>query len=112
MYHCEMKWDSSLYVNHYGESRYELFSMLTLLCVRGFCLWFLIPLVTLLWLLTFPLWLRRHVSLGSLLGWADINFIALIDRSILRPFVRDRMKWIPLKAAGNVVHRITIYDPM
>jgi len=112
MYNSEVLPDSSLYNDQYGECRYELNSILTLLFVRGFFLWLQIPLVTLWWLLTFPLWHRRHVSLGGLLGWADINFIALVDKSILRPFVKDRMKWLPVKAAGSVTHRISTLDPM
>ncbi len=67
--------------------------VLALLLVRGVLLWLIVPVTVLCWLASWPTWRRRQVSLGQLLGWADLNLIALVDHTILRPFVKAPSGW-------------------
>lgn len=77
-----------------------------LLAVRGLILWLVIPLTLLWWLLTWSILQKRNVSLAQLLGWVDLNLVAAIERSILRPLIRLPLPWTPVKALPDVSHRI------
>jgi hypothetical protein len=82
-----------------------------LLGVRGVLLWALVPLATCVWLLIAP-WLRRRgVGLGGFLGWVDLNFVALLARSVLRPLFADPPRWIGFREMAQVTHRIGWTDP-
>jgi hypothetical protein len=92
------------------EFRLPLVSGLIFLCVRGALLWLVVPLGFLTWLIGWPLWHQRGVGLGKLLGWADLNLAAAIQRSILRPLVRYPLRWTPLVELPSVTHRIRFTD--
>ena len=83
---------------------------LVLLTIRGLLLWVVVPIGVLGWL---PVWAmsRGRISLGNLLGWLDLNLIAAIERTVLRPFVRAPMAWTPARDLPNVRHRIRVVDP-
>jgi hypothetical protein len=84
---------------------------LTLLSLRGVLLWLLVPLVAMCWLpLAFPL-RRKGVTFGRFLGWADLNLVAALERSILRPLVRQPIQWTPARAMLEVTHRVGWLDP-
>lgn len=57
-----------------------------LLIVRGFVLWFLIPLSTVAWLLVHS-WAQK-ATLGQAICWYDWNFIALLLLAPFRPALR------------------------
>jgi hypothetical protein len=81
-----------------------------LLSIRGVLLWAIVPLATCAWLLL-SLWLlRKEVGLGRFLGWVDLNLVAFLERSILRPFVRTSAPWVPVNAMPGVEHRIRLID--
>lgn len=82
-----------------------------LLLIRGLLLWLVIPIGVLWWLGTWPRWRRRSVGIGQLLGWIDLNLIAAIERTVLRPLVRQPRGWTPLAALSATVHRIRVIDP-
>lgn len=82
-----------------------------LLTVRGILLWVLIPITLLLWIVTWPILRRQGATLGQLLGWLDLNLVALIQRSLLKPFVRVPLAWTPVKDLTSVTHRIGLTDP-
>lgn len=93
------------------ELRLPLLTGLIILLVRGVLLWLVVPLAFLFWLIGWLHWHRRRVSLGKMLGWADVNLIAVIQRSLLRPLVRYPLARTPLAELPTVTHRIRTIDP-
>lgn len=91
--------------------RLPVISGLILLSVRGVLLWIVIPISMLIWILGWPVWRRKAVGLGQLLGWADLNLVCCIHHSVLRPFVRNPIRWTPLAEMPQVTHRIGLIDP-
>ena len=88
-----------------------VFASLVLLIVRGIFLWVVVPLGCIAWVIVSPWLHKRGVAIGQFLGWIDINLIALIQRSLLRPFIRDAAQpWVPAKKIYEVVHRIGRLD--
>ena len=85
---------------------------LCLLVLRGFLLWFVVPLALLSWVLGWPYWRYRHIRARQLVGWADFNLIALLQRTILRPFIRVRLEWLSLRRASTLDHRVRLTDPL
>lgn len=83
---------------------------LALLVIRGLLLWVVVPLAVASWLVGWPFWRRNGSSLGNLLGWADLNLIASIERSVLRPFVRKPLSWVTVNDIPNVDHEISFTD--
>jgi hypothetical protein len=83
---------------------------LVLLVVRGVLLWLVVPLTVLGWLLAWPFRRRKPVHLAQLLGWMDLNLIAAIEHSILRPVISSPLQWTPLSALLTVSHRIGLLD--
>jgi hypothetical protein len=83
---------------------------LVLLGLRGLLLWLLIPFTILWWLVILPHWLKIKVGLGQLIGWSDLNLCAAIEKSVLRPFVKTRLNWVPLSEAPGVIHRVGLLD--
>jgi len=83
-----------------------------ILLARGLLLWLVVPVTFALWLVGLRHWRRRGVGLGKLLGWADLNLIAGLQRSVFRPVVRQPLDWTPLAGAPGVTHRIRISDPV
>ena len=83
-----------------------------LLLVRGHLLWIALPLATLMWVLRGPYAIvrRRPLKLGAMLGWVDLNLIAILTRSILRPFAREPVRFIPWKEVTAVDHRPGLLD--
>lgn len=93
-------------MNETEPAQLSMIATLLLLIVRGLILWLVIPLTLLWWLLTWPILQKRKVSLAQLLGWVDLNLVAAIERSILRPLIRSPLPWTPVKALPDVSHRI------
>jgi hypothetical protein len=58
------------------------------------------------WLLGYPWFHVRRIGLGKFLGWLDLNLLAGLERSILRPLFRYRLPGIGLAAMADVTHRI------
>lgn len=77
-----------------------------LLAIRGVLLWVMIPLATLFWLPS-SFWLRRRgIDLGRFLGWTDLNLVACLQRTILRPLFRAPLPWVPARSMPQVTHRV------
>jgi hypothetical protein len=91
--------------------RWPLGTGLLLLTVRGLLLWLVVPALAIVWLLTWPLWRRRGVTLGQLLGWADLNLVSALGHTLLRPLTPTPLPWTPLAEANSVTHRIGFLDP-
>jgi hypothetical protein len=53
----------------------------------------------------------KKVRLGQLIGWADLNLVATIEHTILRPLALEPYPWLPPSAAREVTHRVGITDP-
>lgn len=93
-----------------GPSREALGAMgaLVLLVVRGLLLWILIPLGFALWLLSIG-WGAR-VALGAFLGWLDLNLLAALERTLLRPVgglqSMPRVEFVPVRRMQSVSHRV------
>jgi hypothetical protein len=86
--------------------------MFAMLLVRGLALWVVVPLGLLLWVIGMPLFLRKGVSLGALLGWADLNLLALLQRALLRPWMGRLLEWVPASRMSQVEHRLRWFDPV
>jgi hypothetical protein len=83
---------------------------LLLLLIRGVALWIVIPVTVLVWLVAGARLRRRAITLAQFLGWVDLNLVALIERSVLRPFVSVPMPWSSAKEIPTVTHRISLLD--
>ena len=57
-------------------------------------------------------WLRkRGVKFGQFLRWIDMNFMVLIQRSLLGPFYRKAAPlWVPTTEMSGVKHRVGMID--
>ncbi|MFF2493447.1 hypothetical protein [Agromyces sp. NPDC058064] len=89
-------------------------TMLALLLIRGLLLWILIPVGTVLWLIVFG-W-TAHVSLGTLLGWLDLNLTVVLHRVMVLPVrgknTLPRPEFVPMRHIHSVKHRVHIVrDP-
>jgi hypothetical protein len=96
---------------HRGQTRLPVLVALLLLAIRGVLLWLLVPLALLWWVVAWPVLRRRSVRLAQLLGWADLNLVAAIERSILRPLIGSPLPWVPASELSAVTHRIGFTDP-
>jgi hypothetical protein len=85
---------------------------LALLVVRGALLWVVVPLAVLVWFLSFAWLWHRDVTFGQFLGWIDLNLMALLSRSILRPLFRVPPSWAPASQMSRVTHRVLWTDPL
>jgi hypothetical protein len=57
-------------------------------------------------------WLRRMgVTFGGYLGWVDLNLVAALEHSILRPLFREPLSWTPVRSMPDVTHRVRWLDP-
>ena len=83
---------------------------LALLCLRGVLLWIVIPLAVLAWIPVSARLRRRGVKLGQFLGWADLNLMAFLERTILRPLFRFPIQWTPMRVMPEVTHRVGALD--
>jgi hypothetical protein len=82
-----------------------------LLVLRGSLLWLVIPINLIWWLVGLPHWKRQRVTFGHLLGWTDLNLVAVLQRGPLRPLVIDPVRWTPLRELPQVTHRLRVVDP-
>ena len=83
------------------------------LVIRGILLWVVVPLATFWWLIMKVVRRGRGVTLGQFIGWCDINLIAGIQRSVMRPVVRWPADWVPASAMPEVTHRVSLLlDPV
>jgi hypothetical protein len=81
-----------------------------LLIIRRPLLWIMIPSACVAWLPA-SFWLRRRsVGLGQFLGWVDLNMVACLERTLLRPLFRDRLAWTPVRAMPDVKYRLDFGD--
>ena len=71
------------------QMRVPYLTGLPLVHLRGILLWIVVPLAILFWAIMFPIWHSRNVRLGHFIGWADLNLIAALHRTLFRPFVRN-----------------------
>jgi hypothetical protein len=90
--------------------RASIVARLALLCLRGVLLWIVIPLAVLAWLPVSVRLRRRGVKLGQFLGWADLNLMAFLERTILRPLFRSPIQWTPMRVMPEVTHRVGALD--
>ncbi len=85
---------------------------LLMLMIRGVLLWLVVPATAFCWLLAWPVWRLKRIRLAQLLGWVDLNLVAAIERSVLRPLVSTPLPWTPAAELRNVKHRISAVDPV
>lgn len=94
------------------EFRLPWVSALAFLFLRGFLLWILVPGSTLAWLFAWPYWHFKRVGCAQLIGWADLNLAATLQRTLFRPLVREPLAFVPIRAASEVTHRVLFIDPV
>ncbi len=93
-----------------GQRRLPTIVALLLLLIRGVLLWLVIPAALVWWLVAWPILRRRRVRLAQLLGWTDLNLMAAIEHSILRPLIASPLPWTPAKALPNVRHPVDLFS--
>src|SRR5437867_4047413 len=81
-----------------------------LLLLRGVVLWVVVPVATCVWIVL-AAGRRRPAGLGQFLGWMDLNLIAGLQRTALRPFFAARAGWTPWCEVSHVTHRVRLLDP-
>ena len=92
--------------NERGSRHVSPLAGITLLVIRGVLLWIVVPLTICAWLPAL-FWLRRRgVNLGQFLGWVDLNFVACLQRTVLRPLFRSPIAWVPARLMPEVTHRL------
>lgn len=82
-----------------------------LLVVRGVLLWLVAPAGFVWWLVAWPWFRSRRVRLGQVLGWLDLNLIAAISHSLLRPLLRQPARYWTVDEMPTITHRILASDP-
>ena len=90
--------------------RASIVAWLALLCLRGVLLWMVILLAVLAWLAVSVRLQRRGVKLGQFLGWSDLNLMAFLERTILRPLFCSPIQWTPMRVMPEVAHRVGALD--
>ena len=93
------------------EWRFGFFPAFMLVLLRGVLLWLLILLAGLVWLIGWPVWKRRNVPASQLIGWADLNLVASLQRSLFRPFVKNPAAFVPIRQVSEVTHRVLWNEP-
>lgn len=83
---------------------------LILLALRNVFLWIAVPLAMIVWLAIAPWMLRHKTGIGTFIGWVDLNLIALLERSLLRPFFAAPAAWVPVRQMASVRHRVMVDD--
>jgi hypothetical protein len=88
----------------------SLGAALVLLVLRGVLLWIVVPIGILAWLFLAVILRRRGVTIGQFLGWLDLNLVAAIEGTVLRPWVRSPLSWTPRDQLPSVTHRVGAMD--
>jgi hypothetical protein len=88
----------------------SLLGNLVLLAVHHAFLWMIAIVATLVWMVTFSWMLRHGATLGRFLRWIDLNYIAFLERVVLRPFFAAPIPWVPINRISSVRHRILLED--
>jgi hypothetical protein len=85
--------------------------LLVLLFIRGFLLWFLMPVGVVIWLVGAIWFVPRAATLGRFLAWVDNNFIIVLERTILRPFFYEPThSWVRFADVSKITHRVRLND--
>ena len=89
-------------------------SPLMILVLRGVLLWLVIPVTVVAWVVTYPVavLLGKGVRLPQVLGWADLNLIAALQRLLPARQVEARVAFVGWQQIGSVTHRIGFADPV
>jgi len=95
-----------------GQRRNSIVGSLAVLLVRGVLLWVVVPLAAIAWPFVALRLRRRGATFGRYLGWVDLNLIAGLQRTILRPLVRAPSNWVPAREMPQVTHRLRATDPV
>lgn len=65
-----------------------------------------------------PVWLaylrwRRQASFAQYLGWADVNIVAFLLRTVLNPWAPSpRIGYVPASKMNTVTHRVSYFDDL
>lgn len=89
-----------------GSHRLPAVVGFVLLLLRGVLLWVIVPIGLVVWMIVGGSLRRRGVGCGQFLSWLDLNLIAMIERTVLRPLVRAPFPWTPAADLPRVTHRI------
>ena len=80
-----------------------------LLLVRGVALWLVVPLSV----VSYPVVrvFGSRATLVQMMGWADLNLIASLQRAFPRRAFPNRASFVRWRAMNSVTHRISLLDP-
>lgn len=97
----------------YGRLMKQFVAALIMLLMRGFLLWLVVPTAALAGVVVKPYrrMMRRPVKIGQLIGWADLNLVASLERGVLRSLFPDPHPFVPWAEVAQVTHRVNLLDP-
>jgi hypothetical protein len=93
----------------------DMLAVLVMLLFRGVLLWLVVPLAALVGVVVKPYrrMMGRPVKTGQVIGWADLNLVALLERGVLRPLFSDPQPFVPWAEVAQVTHRVNfLLDPV
>lgn len=82
--------------------------MLTILPLRGFLLWLVVPIGAIAWI-GYYRW-ARSVTIGQCLKWFDLNLIAFLQRLLKRSERYPDAPWVPSRMMSSVTRQSRPYD--
>jgi hypothetical protein len=94
-----------------GGRRNSFIAGLLLLLVRGVLLWVVIPIAICAWPFVYPRLRKKGVGFGQFLGWVDLNLMASLSQTVLRPLFRAPVEWVAWREMPEVTHRVAWNDP-
>jgi type IV secretory pathway TrbD component len=90
------------------RNAFGLVAALAVLVIHGVLLWIIVPLGTLVWLVTLQPLARPAVTLGAFLGWIDNNIAFVLARVLFRPMFPDAdVAWVRTRDRHAIKHRIS-----
>lgn len=95
-----------------GEDRPSLTAVVAgtgLLLARGYLLWAVVPAGLMLWVIV-VLMAPRDLSPGQVIGWLDLNLIALLQRTMFRPLFREPVAWVSWTGIYDVTQQVRPLD--
>jgi hypothetical protein len=92
------------------ELRFPTITKLLVLTLHGLIMWITVPLSYVVTCSTLPIWRRRGASIAEVVGWIDLNVIALMFKTVARPLVITTPKWVSLEDAKSSGFRVSILD--
>lgn len=78
--------------------------------LRAFLLWIYVLIAVLFWPIALILARGAKTAIPEFVGWVDLNMVAMLQRTLFRPFIKNRIAWTPFSQVADVRHRPSWFD--